>query len=34
VQDYRHDKKVLLSDPIDDGVLHFETARVKEPVAG
>jgi cation diffusion facilitator CzcD-associated flavoprotein CzcO len=34
VQDYRHDKKALLSDPIDDGVLTFEAARVKEPVAG
>ena len=32
VQDYRHDKKALLSDPIDDGVLSFETARAKEPV--
>jgi monooxygenase len=32
VQDYRHDKKVLLSDPIEDGVLSFEAARAKEPV--
>jgi len=33
VQDYRYDKKVLLSDPIDDGILTFESARSKEPVA-
>jgi cation diffusion facilitator CzcD-associated flavoprotein CzcO len=32
VQDYKHDKKALLSDPVDDGVLSFETARAKEPV--
>ena len=32
VQDYKHDKKALLSDPIDDGVLSFETAHTKEPV--
>ena len=31
VQDYRHDKKALLSDPIDDGVLTFEAAPAKEP---
>jgi monooxygenase len=33
VQDYKHDKKVLLSDPIDDGILAFETSSAKEPVA-
>jgi cation diffusion facilitator CzcD-associated flavoprotein CzcO len=33
VQDYRHDKKALLSDPIDDGVLTFEAARAKESVS-
>ena len=27
VQDYRHDKKVLLSGPIDDGVLTFAAAQ-------
>ncbi len=32
VQDYKHDTKALLSDPIDDGVLSFESARAKEPV--
>jgi cation diffusion facilitator CzcD-associated flavoprotein CzcO len=31
VQDYRHDKKVLLSEPIDDGVLAFERAPVMAP---
>ena len=33
VQDYRHDKKVLLSGQIDDGVLTFAAAPAKEPVA-
>jgi cation diffusion facilitator CzcD-associated flavoprotein CzcO len=33
VQDYRHDKKVLLSDPIDDGVLTFAGAPAKERIA-
>ncbi|MFJ6773502.1 hypothetical protein ACIQOV_21535 [Kitasatospora sp. NPDC091257] len=26
VMDYRHDRKVLLSDPIEDGVLRFTGA--------
>jgi len=34
VQNYRHDKKVLLSGPIDDGVLTFVAAAdAKEPIA-
>jgi len=32
VQDYKHDKKVLLSDPIDDGILAFEASPAREPV--
>jgi cation diffusion facilitator CzcD-associated flavoprotein CzcO len=32
VQDYRHDKKVLLSDPIDDGILTFTASPARESV--
>jgi cation diffusion facilitator CzcD-associated flavoprotein CzcO len=33
VQDYRHDKKALLSDPIEDGALTFEAAPARVTAA-
>ncbi|GGP76339.1 hypothetical protein [Streptomyces abikoensis] len=32
VMDYKHDKKVLLSDPIEDGILQFSGATAGTPV--
>jgi cation diffusion facilitator CzcD-associated flavoprotein CzcO len=31
VMDYKHDRKVLLEDPIDDGILQFTPARAEAP---